>query len=139
MNWFALPVLRRDHPRRFRTSPNRTQRVMTMLFRGFHAHWPNAREIPGALCIVLLSLLLLGDCTRPSVQAPVTLTFVDQEWATTTFNEEREREIQEFTRETGIQVKFLPAPESTREQLALWRELLVPDASGPDVYTLDVI
>ena len=89
-----------------------------------------------AVCIVVLSLLL-GDCT--SVHAPVTLTFVDQEWATTTFNQEREQELQQFTRETGIQVKLLRSPESPREQLALWRELLRPGASGPDVYTIDVI
>jgi trehalose/maltose transport system substrate-binding protein len=88
-----------------------------------------------AVCIVVLSLLL-ADCT---VHAPVTLTFVDQEWATTTFNDERERELRQFTRETGIQVKLLPSPESTREQLALWRELLRPGVSGPDVYTIDVI
>jgi ABC-type glycerol-3-phosphate transport system substrate-binding protein len=89
-----------------------------------------------AVCIVVL-WLLLGDCT--SIHAPVTLTFVDQEWTTTTFNQEREQEWQQFTRETGIQVKLLPSPESTREQLALWRELLRPGASGPDVYTNDVI
>jgi trehalose/maltose transport system substrate-binding protein len=89
-----------------------------------------------AVCIVVLSLLL-AECS--SVHSPVSLTFVDQEWATTTFNEERERELQQFTRETGIQVKLLPSPESTREQLALWRELLRTGASGPDVYTLDVI
>ena len=93
-------------------------------------------RIEVALCIVVLSLLL-SNCT--SVHAPVTLTFVDQEWATTTFNEERERELQQFTRETGIQVKLLPSPESTREQLALWRELLRPGVSGPAVYTIDVI
>jgi len=88
------------------------------------------------VCMVALSLLL-GDCT--SVHAPVTLTFVDQEWATTTFSQERELELQQFTRKTGIQVKLLPSPESTREQLALWRDLLRPGASGPDVYTIDVI
>jgi len=93
-------------------------------------------RIEVAVCILVLSLLL-ADCT--SAHAPVTLTFVDQEWGPATFNEERERELQQFTRETGIQVKLLPSPESTREQLALWRELLRPGASGPDVYTIDVI
>jgi trehalose/maltose transport system substrate-binding protein len=87
---------------------------------------------------MLFSLLLEG-CTRPSVHEPITLTFLDQEWTTTTFNEEPERELQQFTRETGIQVKLLPSPELGREQLALWRELLGTGASGPDVYTLDVI
>ena len=92
--------------------------------------------VAGAVSIVALSLLLAA-CT--SVHAPVTLTFVDQGWATPKFNQERERELQQFTRETGIQVKLLPSPESTREQLALWRELLRPGVSGPDVYTIDVI
>jgi trehalose/maltose transport system substrate-binding protein len=93
-------------------------------------------RIEFAVCIPVLSLLL-ADCA--SVHAPVTLTFVDQEWGPTNFNEERERELQQFTRETGIPVKLLPSPESTREQLALWRELLRPGDSGPDVYTIDVI
>jgi trehalose/maltose transport system substrate-binding protein len=95
-------------------------------------------RVAGAVCIVLLSVLL-EDCTRPTVHTPITLTLLDQEWATTTFNEERERELQQFTKETGIQVKLLPSPESTREQLTLWRELLRPGVSGPDVYTIDVI
>jgi trehalose/maltose transport system substrate-binding protein len=106
--------------------------------RGVCAKWSNSGEMAGAVCIVLLSLLPAG-CTRPSVHEPVTLTLLDQEWATTTFNKERPRELQQFTRETGIQVKLLPSPESVREQLALWRELLRTGASGPDVYTLDVI
>src|SRR6202162_568769 len=96
--------------------------------------WAIRREV--ALCILALSLPL-ADCT--SAHAPVTLTFVDQGWATPAFNQERERELQQFTLETGIQVKLLPSPESTREQLALWRELLRPGVSGPDVYTIDVI
>jgi trehalose/maltose transport system substrate-binding protein len=73
------------------------------------------------------------------VHEPVTLTFLDQEWATTTFNDERGRELQRFTRETGIQVKVLPSPESNGEQLTLWRQLLATGAPTPDVYTLDVI
>src|SRR6202162_1878378 len=92
------------------------------------------REV--ALCILALSLPL-ADCT--SAHAPVTLTFVDQGWATPAFNQERERELQQFTRETGIQVKLLPSPESTREQLVLWRELLRPGGSGPCLYNHDVI
>jgi trehalose/maltose transport system substrate-binding protein len=95
-----------------------------------------AIRIEVAVCIVVLSLLLAA-CT--SVHPPVTLTFVDQGWATPAFNQERERELQQFTRQTGIQVKLLPSPESTREQMALWRELLRPGVSGPDVYTIDVI
>jgi len=89
-----------------------------------------------AVCIVLLSWLL--DCTRPPVHEPVILTLLE-EWTTKTFNEARQQELQQFTRETGIRVKLLPSPESAREKLALWQELLRTGASGPDVYGIDVI
>ena len=89
------------------------------------------------ICIVLLSLLLEG-CTRPSAHEPVTLTFLE-EWSNKTFSEARQQELQQFTRETGIRVSLLPSPESARQKLVLWRELLATGASGPDVYGLDVI
>jgi len=92
----------------------------------------------GPVCIVLLSLLLQG-CARPTVHEPVTLTLLDQEWTTRKFTEAREQELQQFARETGIRVKMLPAPESAREKLVLWQELLATGASGPDVYGIDVI
>jgi trehalose/maltose transport system substrate-binding protein len=91
----------------------------------------------GPVCIVLLSLLLLG-CTRPSVQEPVTLTLLE-EWTQMTFSEGRHQELQQFTRETGIQVKLLPSPESAGEKLVLWQELLRTGATNPDVYGIDVI
>ena len=115
-----------------------------------HGPWPRApgfstfRKIssrplsfPPSPSIVLLSLLLEG-CARPSVHEPVTLTLLE-EWTTKTFSEGRQQELQQFTRETGIRVKLLPSPESAREKLALWQELLRSGASGPDVYGIDVI
>src|SRR5467141_3978074 len=89
------------------------------------------------ICILLFSLLLEG-CTRPSAHEPVTLTFLE-EWSNKTFSEARQQELQQFTRETGIRVSLLPSPESARQKLVLWRELLGTGASGPDVYGLDVI
>jgi trehalose/maltose transport system substrate-binding protein len=89
------------------------------------------------ICIVLLSLLLEG-CARPSVHEPVTLTLLE-EWSNRTFSEARQQELQQFTRETGIRVSLLPSPESARQRLVLWRELLGTGASGPDVYGVDVI
>ena len=56
-----------------------------------------------------------------------------------TFSESRHKELEQFTRETGIRVKLLPSPESAREKLALWSELLKTGASNPDVYGIDVI
>jgi trehalose/maltose transport system substrate-binding protein len=89
------------------------------------------------ICIALLSLLLQG-CARPSVHEPVTLTLLE-EWSDRTFSEARQQELQQFTRETGIRVSLLPSPDSARERLVLWRELLGTGASGPDVYGIDVI
>jgi trehalose/maltose transport system substrate-binding protein len=89
------------------------------------------------ICMVLLSLLLQG-CTRPAVHEPVTLTLLE-EWTNKRFSEARQQELQQFTRETGIRVSLLPSPESARQKLVLWRELLGTGASGPDVYGLDVI
>jgi trehalose/maltose transport system substrate-binding protein len=97
----------------------------------------NYPRIAGAVCVVLLALLF-ECCTRPPVHEPVTLTVLE-EWTTKTFNEARQQELQQFTRETGIQVKLLPSPESAREKLALWQELLRTGAAGPDVYGIDVI
>src|SRR5882724_8815629 len=88
-------------------------------------------------CIVLLSLLLQG-CARPSVHEPVTLTLLE-EWSNKTLSEARQQELQQFTRETGIRVTLLPSPDSARQRLVLWRELLGTGASGPDVYGIDVI
>src|SRR5882762_447317 len=90
------------------------------------------------VCLVLLSLVLQG-CSPPPAHEPVTLTVLDQDWTTKTFTEERQDELRQFTRQTGIQVKLLPSPEAAREQLIFWRELLRTRTSEPDVYGLDVI
>ena len=47
--------------------------------------------------------------------------------------------MQDFTRETGIQVKRLPAPDGSLNQLALWRDLLQKASATPDVYGVDVV
>ena len=88
--------------------------------------------------LILLLAFLLDGCARQSAYEPVTLTFLD-EWPNKTFSEARERELQEFTRETGIRVSLLPSPDSARQKLVLWRESLGTGASGPDVYAVDVI
>jgi trehalose/maltose transport system substrate-binding protein len=91
----------------------------------------------GAVCVVLLTLLLEG-CARSSIHEPVKLTLLE-EWTAKTIDEGREQELRQFTQETGIQVKLLPSPESAREKLALWQELLRSGTSSPDVYGIDVI
>jgi trehalose/maltose transport system substrate-binding protein len=106
---------------------------MTMQIQGLAA-----RGILGLSIVVLLALLLNG-CTHQSVHGPITLTFVDLQWASKQHVEEYQQELKQFTRETGIQVNFPPSPESTLEQLALRQQLLKTGASGPDVYTIDII
>jgi trehalose/maltose transport system substrate-binding protein len=88
--------------------------------------------------VVLLSLLL-GGCTRPSVHAPVTLTLLDWQYTGQPFAKEYAQEFQQFTRETGIQVRFLPSPETPQQRLVVLRKLLGTDASSLDVYGIDVI
>jgi trehalose/maltose transport system substrate-binding protein len=99
--------------------------------------WANSGWMAAAVSVVLFSLLL-ESCTRQPIHEPVTLTLLE-EWTTKTFNEARQQELQQFTGETGIRVKLLPSPESAREKLVLWQELLKTGASGPDVYGIDVI
>jgi trehalose/maltose transport system substrate-binding protein len=113
------------------------QRVVTHGIRGLHAGCWNPGKMVRPLWIVLLSLLLVR-CTRPSVREPVALTLLE-EWTNKAFSEERQKELLQFTRDTGIRVNLLPSPESARQKLALWEDLLRTGRSGPDVYGIDVI
>jgi trehalose/maltose transport system substrate-binding protein len=64
---------------------------------------------------------------------------IDQGWLDKAYRDSRNREIQQFTTETGIRVEFLPAPEAAVEQLELWRKLLANRSDTPDVYAIDDI
>ena len=87
-----------------------------------------------------ISLLLLAlGCSRQSSHEPVTLTFLDIEWDTPDQMPKLAEDLQEFTRETGIQVKRIPRPDGSLNQLALWRELLQKGTGTPDVVSIDVI
>src|SRR6195256_2057979 len=113
------------------------QRVLAQGLRGLYAGWSRSGKLIRLISIVLLPLLLQG-CTKPSVREPVTLTLLE-EWSNKRFSEARQQELQQFTQETGIRVSLLPSPDSARQRLILWRELLETGASGPDVYGIDVI
>jgi len=73
------------------------------IFLGLCAEWSNSAIVVSAFCTFLLAVLLEG-CGRPSVHEPITLTLLDQRWVSKQFVEEYEEELQQFTRETGIQV-----------------------------------
>jgi trehalose/maltose transport system substrate-binding protein len=115
----------------------RIQSVVAQACRGLRAARSNSSNTVGAVCIVLLSLLLEG-CAGPSAREPTTLTLLE-EWTTKTISEGRQQELEQFTRETGIRVTLLPSPESAWEKLALWQDLLATGAATPDVYYIDVI
>jgi trehalose/maltose transport system substrate-binding protein len=96
----------------------------------------NSMKLAG-ICGILLISVALG-CSRPA-HKPVTLTYLDVEWDTPDVLPGLARDLQDFTRETGIQVRRLPRPDGALNQLALWRELLQKGSSGPDVVSIDVI
>ena len=88
---------------------------------------------------IALLFCIAVNCGREPVGEPVTLTFIHQRSANFPFQQEYERELQQFTKETGIRVKFLPHPEITSAQMELWRKLLAAGPAGADVYSIDVI
>lgn len=93
----------------------------------------------GALVrVVLLSFFLCGCKAQPE-REPVTLVLLNRTWVESPYFEAYKQELQDFTKETGIQVVSPPAPESTQQQLALQQELLGRGASSPDVFGIDVI
>jgi trehalose/maltose transport system substrate-binding protein len=112
------------------------KRLVAQEIRGLYAGWANFGRMVRPICVVLLALVLEG-CTRPAVE-PVTLILLE-EWSDLRFSDARQQELQQFTRETGIRVSLLPSPDSARQRLAMWKELLGTGASGPDVYGIDVI
>jgi trehalose/maltose transport system substrate-binding protein len=104
-----------------------------------------ARLFQPSKFVIIISLvglsqlfLALGCSNRPS-QEPVTVTFLDVEWDTSTLNPGLGHELREFTRKTGIQVNRLPRPDGSLNQLALWRKLLQKGSATPDVVSIDVI
>ncbi len=86
---------------------------------------------------ILLSAMLLASCG--STPEPVTLNYPHgwsyrpDELAT------RAALSQQFTRETGIHVRDIPTPESTSDQLNVYRKLLRQGSSGADLMGVDPI
>jgi trehalose/maltose transport system substrate-binding protein len=94
-------------------------------------------KIAGILGILLLSLTLAG--LNQASREPVTVTFLDVEYDTPDLLPVLSQDLQAFTKETGIQIKRLPGPDGSLNQLALWRQLLQKGAPTPDLYSIDVI
>jgi len=89
------------------------------------------------LTFVLILLAEPGCRSAGRGASGITLTIIDQGWLAS--GPRLGPEVEEFTRQTGIRVEILPAPEGAVEQLATWRELLDSRAEAPDVYAVDII
>jgi trehalose/maltose transport system substrate-binding protein len=91
-----------------------------------------------ASCLLVLSAA--QGCKKPNQAAPeVVLTIIDQSWLDKPSQALLGEELKQFTKETGIRVQVLPAPEVAVEQLETWRNLLESASKVPDVYGIDVI
>ena len=88
-------------------------------------------------CILLFILFALGCHNAGRGASGILLTVLDQGWLGS--GPRLAPEVEEFTRQTGIRVQILSAPEAAVEQLATWRELLDSRAETPDVYAIDII
>jgi trehalose/maltose transport system substrate-binding protein len=103
---------------------------------------PERRPKPGVRFVAAMACLtvFLAGCHQASKE-PITLTFLDPEWS----HDSREHDayrgaaLDEFTKQTGIQITHLPAPENASAQLELTKSLLKKGATTPDVYGIDVI
>jgi trehalose/maltose transport system substrate-binding protein len=93
--------------------------------------------LSGLSSFLLVTGLACRRATQPA--AEITLVLIDQTWLDRSFQDRRNLELERFTKETGIRVKLLPAPEGAVETLDTWRNLLESGAKIPDVYAVDVI
>src|ERR1700739_745516 len=90
--------------------------------------------------VCLLILIVLQACHKASPPAPATtIILIDQARSSPAYQRRLDEELAEFTRQTGIRVEFLPAPETAEQQLALWQKLLEGGPKAPDLYSVDVI
>ena len=87
-----------------------------------------------------LTLLAEQGCRRfVEPASEVTLVLMDESWLNSEFQGGRREELNQFTKETGIRIEQVPAPEGAVEQLDMCRRLLEGGARIPDVLSIDVI
>jgi trehalose/maltose transport system substrate-binding protein len=90
-----------------------------------------------SLAAALFLSFTLSSCQKPASE-PVTLTFFRLGWAQPDEMPSAGLLSDQFIRETGIQLRTLPVPETTLDQLSISRKLLEAK-SGPDVLGVDFI
>jgi trehalose/maltose transport system substrate-binding protein len=100
-----------------------------------------AKQWPFSFFLLFFFLLFVG-CNRTASDgpaAPSVITFIG--WGPATQRElSMDRGVfDQFSRETGIRVDFIPGPESMTERLELYHRYLEAKSSTPDVYYIDVV
>jgi trehalose/maltose transport system substrate-binding protein len=131
---FPMPITH-NHRQGQRELAINSRRKMSC-FRGLDVS-PLALRLLSTTCILLVILSTLGCHSASRDASGITLTLIDQGWPAS--DPRLGPELEEFTRQTGIRVQILPAPEAAVEQLATWRELLDSRTEVPDVYAIDII
>jgi trehalose/maltose transport system substrate-binding protein len=91
---------------------------------------------------LLVFFLLVVGCNRTASNNPATpsvITFIG--WGPATQHELSmdQNVFEQFSRQTGIRVDFIPGPESMTERLELYHRYLGAKSSTPDVYYIDVV
>ena len=90
-------------------------------------------------CFFLFFLFVAGCHNTGGGASQVKLILIDQAWVDKEYQRRLNEQLAAFTRQSGIRVEVLPAPEAAVEQLATWRRLLESRARVPDVYGIDMI
>ena len=114
-------------------------------YHGEHSRSPSRRPLQRTLPFIIALLSCIVSGCRKSAPAPATVTFLNAWWLQPDELPRAEREIREFTKETGIAVQHSPVPEtlfSSLEPLAqvnLLRRVLQEGGPSPDVLGIDVI
>ena len=100
----------------------------------------DSRKVSIASCKTLGTFLLAISFSSwgQSAKTPVTLTYFRLGWFQPDEPQEANAWEQRFMQETGVQLRNLPVPETTLDQLDLSNKLL-QSRYGPDVLGLDVI
>lgn len=89
---------------------------------------------------MFLVAMSLSSCSHPQpVKEPVTLSYFRLGWAQPDELPTAVSLSHRFTQETGIQLRSIPVPETTLDQLEASRKLLESGDLSPDVLGLDLI
>ncbi len=97
---------------------------------------------PALLILCVVSLLTTVSCHSSrsgNGSEPVTLTFVGWGPASVTESETARAVLADFSRKTGIQVRYIAGPESMTDRLQLYLHWLEKKSPTPDVYYMDVV